>query len=135
MYQADSVDGDALPRTGTGKVDRRALAECAPGRLPARRPYTAPRSDLERTLAALWAELLHVERVGIHDNFFELGGTSARGASLLARSAELFGVALPLSELLAAPTVAALAGCVVRHLVEQADAADLAAAMDEVRGP
>src|SRR5260370_16277048 len=66
---------DALPLSRNGKLDRRALP--TPSFSPATATgYTPPRTGAERTLAAIWAEVLGVERVGIHDNFFELGGDS-----------------------------------------------------------
>ena len=60
-------------------------------------------------LARLWAELLRLERVGIHDNFFELGGNSLVGIKLIARVREQFGVPVPAVTLYEGPTVEALA--------------------------
>ena len=87
---------------------------------PASRPqpeveYVAPRSPIETALAALWAELLGVERISVHDSFFELGGHSLLAARLVNRLRELFGVDLLLRDLFQAPTVAALAQAVVRQ--------------------
>ena len=74
---------DALPLTSNGKLDRKALP------LPAtdlyQRPYSAPVGALETRLAAIWAQVLEVERVGRHDNFFELGGHSLLAAQASAR--------------------------------------------------
>ncbi len=74
---------DALPRTPAGKVDRRALP--TPPALAGE--GSAPRGDAEATLAALFEELLGVERVGPGDGFFELGGDSIRSIQLCARAA------------------------------------------------
>jgi len=66
---------DKLPLTPNGKVDRKALP--APdGQAVAAREYEAPQGEAEAAIAAVWCELLGVERVGRHDNFFELGGHS-----------------------------------------------------------
>ena len=65
---------DAMPLTPNGKVDRRALP--APDKASAAREYVAPRDEKEEALAAIWAEVLGVDRVGINDDFFELGGDS-----------------------------------------------------------
>ncbi len=99
---------DALPLAPNGKVDRRALpARDESGR--ADRPTASPRSDTEKALAAIWADVLQQDRVDIHDNFFDLGGHSLLAARLIARAREQFAVELPLRSLFIAPTVAGLA--------------------------
>jgi amino acid adenylation domain-containing protein len=99
---------EALPLNASGKVDRGALAGLA--ELHARREaeYVAPRDEVERQLAAIWAELLGVERVGALDDFFALGGHSLLATQATMRIRRLYGD-IPLRALLAAPTVAALA--------------------------
>ncbi|MGP4004852.1 non-ribosomal peptide synthetase, partial [Streptomyces sp. 8N706] len=76
MVPAVFVSLDRLPLTPSGKVDRRSLPEpdVQANRLGS--DYTAPRDATEEILAAVWSEVLGVERVGIHDNFFDLGGDS-----------------------------------------------------------
>ncbi|RUQ42982.1 non-ribosomal peptide synthetase, partial [Corynebacterium pseudodiphtheriticum] len=75
---------ERLPLTTNGKLDRKALP--APdGDALARREYECPEGEMELTLAALWQELLDVERVGRHDNFFELGGHSLLAVKLIER--------------------------------------------------
>ncbi|MFJ8477263.1 non-ribosomal peptide synthase/polyketide synthase [Kitasatospora sp. NPDC094011] len=96
----------ALPLTPQLKIDQRALP--APVRAEAREPV-APRTDAERALAAVWAEVLGVDPVGVGDDFFELGGDSILAARTLARTAERLGVRLTLRDVFTARTVAALA--------------------------
>src|SRR6185312_10562496 len=67
---------DELPLTSSGKVDRHALPAPEPNRPELAAGYVEPRTPVEETLTAIWAELLRVERVGVEDNFFELGGDS-----------------------------------------------------------
>jgi acyl carrier protein len=69
----------------------------------------APRTELESAIAAIWKEVLHIGRVGIHDNFFELGGHSLLAASVLSRVRDRHGIDLPLRTIFEAPTVEALA--------------------------
>ena len=69
----------------------------------------APRSRLEKQLAAIWTELLQVERVGANDDFFALGGRSLVAVRMMARAREATGVDVPLAALFAGPTIAELA--------------------------
>ncbi|MFH9347841.1 SDR family NAD(P)-dependent oxidoreductase [Kitasatospora sp. NPDC017646] len=78
--------------------------------------YTEPRDETETVLARLWAELLGLERVGVHDEFFELGGHSLLGLQLAARIRRRFGVDLPLNALFETLTVADQAAALRRRL-------------------
>ncbi|RMQ40246.1 Non-ribosomal peptide synthetase SyfB, partial [Pseudomonas cichorii] len=96
-----------LPLSPNGKLDRAALPE--PGEQAVlSRNYEAPQGETETQLAALWAELLHVERVGRHDNFFEMGGHSLLAVTLIARMRRL-GMTADIRVLFAQPTLLALA--------------------------
>ncbi|MFI0187757.1 non-ribosomal peptide synthase/polyketide synthase [Streptomyces sp. NPDC017082] len=107
MLPAAFVTVPALPLTANGKVDRR--------RLPAPdwsaggdRAHREPRTEAERALAGIWADLLGVERVGVDDNFFMLGGDSILSIQVVSR-ARAAGLALTPRDLFRHPTVAALA--------------------------
>ncbi|WP_153887205.1 amino acid adenylation domain-containing protein, partial [Pseudomonas aeruginosa] len=65
---------ERMPLTVNGKLDRQALPQ--PDASLSQQAYRAPGSELEQRIAAIWAEILGVERVGLDDNFFELGGHS-----------------------------------------------------------
>ena len=98
---------DALPLSPNRKLDRRALpAPDLHNQLSDR--YVAPRNPIEEILSLIWAQVLKVERVGIHDNFFELGGHSLLATQLVSRVRSSLKVELPLRSLFAAPTVAQL---------------------------
>jgi amino acid adenylation domain-containing protein len=103
----------ALPLTANGKLDRRALPPPEWDR-DAAAPAVAPRTRLEEVLAAIWAEVLAVERVGVNDNFFALGGHSLLAARLAFAVQQALGVEIQLRTLFEAPTVAALAPIVAR---------------------
>ena len=97
---------DTLPLTPNGKVDRQALPQPD---LVARETYVAPRTPIEQQIADLWAQLLKLDRVGIHDNFFELGGYSLVGIQAIARLRQSLQVEILMSNLFELPTVAELA--------------------------
>ena len=104
---------DALPLTPNGKVDRRALPAPGQSRPDLKQALVAPRSRDEELIAGIFAEVLHVERVGVYDNFFELGGHSLLATQVISRLRDTFQVEMPVRELFESPTVAALTEAVV----------------------
>ena len=107
MVPAAYVWLEALPLTGNGKLDKRALPvpqvdACA------REAYAPPQGEAENLLAAIWHELLGVERIGRYDHFFELGGHSLM-AVRLANRVQQAGWQLPLQALFASPVLHVLA--------------------------
>ena len=100
---------EALPLTVNGKLDRRALpAPDAAGETPGT-GYVAPRTPLEEITARIWAEVLGVDRVGVHDGFFDLGGHSLLATQVISRLRAECQTELPIRTLFDRPTVAALA--------------------------
>ncbi|HOG46575.1 MAG TPA: condensation domain-containing protein, partial [Anaerolineae bacterium] len=108
MVPATFVMLAALPLTPSGKVDQRALPAPEPQQREAGSAYVAPRTPAEEALAGIWAQVLGVERVGVHDNFFELGGDSILGIQAIARAGQA-GLQLTPRQLFQQPTVAGLA--------------------------
>ncbi|MFJ6215457.1 amino acid adenylation domain-containing protein [Streptomyces sp. NPDC092296] len=117
---------DAFPLTASKKVDRKALPDPVLARTDGAREYLAPRDPAEELVAAVWAEVLGLERVGAHDDFFLLGGHSLLATRVLARLREAFAVELPLRRLFEATTVALLA-----EAVSEAVEADIARLSDD----
>jgi amino acid adenylation domain-containing protein len=109
MIPSTFVRLPALPLTPNGKLDRRALPEPDEERPDLERAYEAPRTPVEEALAGIWAEILSLERVGVHDDFFELGGHSLLATRVISRVRNAFQVELPLRSLFEEPTVAGLA--------------------------
>ncbi|HEU0080147.1 MAG TPA: amino acid adenylation domain-containing protein, partial [Longimicrobiaceae bacterium] len=110
---------ERLPLSANGKIDRRALPDPEPA--PADAGHVGPRTEVEEVLCALWAEVLRLERVGVHDGFFELGGDSILSIQVVARAHQR-GLRLTPRQLFEHPTVARLAG-VVERVDPQAGAA------------
>jgi amino acid adenylation domain-containing protein len=107
MVPSVLVQLDALPLTSSGKVDRKALPEPEGG--PEALAYMAPRTPVEAALVSIWADVLKLERVGVHDNFFELGGHSLLVMRILSKLKQQLGVTIPLRVLFAGPTPGQLA--------------------------
>ena len=112
MVPSAVVALDALPRTSSGKIDRRHLP--APDSATGHALYRAPRTAVEEILCELFAELLQVSRVGLDDDFFELGGHSMAALRLAGRLRAAWGSHLTIREVFEAPTVAGLAARLAR---------------------
>ena len=94
---------EQMPLSPNGKLDRKALPK--PDAAHSAEEYLAPRSALEHQLAAIWSQVLGVERVGLRDNFFELGGHSLLVLMLKERIRSATGVSLSVTQLMLNPTV------------------------------
>jgi acyl carrier protein len=107
---------ESLPLSANGKIDRFELpAPSAANTLP-EAAFTAPRTELEKTVADILGGLLGLERVDVEGNFFVLGGHSLLGAQLINRVRQVFGVEMSLRVLFDAPTVADLSAEIERLL-------------------
>jgi amino acid adenylation domain-containing protein len=109
MVPAAFVALPALPRTANGKVDRQALPAPGSPRGAAVSGGVAPSGPVEEALAAIWTDVLSLDRVGAEDNFFALGGHSLLAARVISRLRTTFEVDVPLRDLFEAPTLAGLA--------------------------
>ncbi|WP_053735801.1 non-ribosomal peptide synthetase [Nocardia sp. NRRL S-836] len=117
MVPSAFVQLERFPLTGNGKLDRKALL--APEWEPATAEHVAPRTEAEQVLAEIWAQVLGIERVGVHDDFFELGGDSIISIQVVSRARQA-GYRLSPRDLFTCPTVAALAAAVPATAVEAA---------------
>ncbi|GBO51723.1 long-chain-fatty-acid--CoA ligase [Pseudanabaena sp. lw0831] len=98
------VSLESLPLSPNGKIARKELP--APdGTLSLQESYVPPRNQTEQQIADVWAQVLSLERVGIHDNFFELGGHSLLATQIIARLRKVFTVELTLRTFFEAPTI------------------------------
>jgi len=110
---------DALPLTATGKLDRRALPAPGTARPDLDVAFAPPRTPIEEVVAAAWAEVLEVDRVGIHDDFVALGGDSLLATQVVAAVIARLAIDVPAAALLSRATVAEMADEVVLALLEQ----------------
>ncbi|WP_328649576.1 amino acid adenylation domain-containing protein [Amycolatopsis sp. NBC_00348] len=99
----------ALPKTANGKIDRLALPDPDSARPELGAGFAAPRTELETAIAAIWHEVLGLDRVGVFDDFFDLGGHSLLAAHVVARLRARHDVKVPLRAIFEARTVAGLA--------------------------
>ena len=123
------VEPEVIPKTSIGKIQRSQLKQrfeagefepivqriehlldAARGKVE----WVAPRSELERQLAAIWQQVLKVKQIGIHDNFFELGGHSILAIQTISRLREELQIEVPIQELFFAPTIGKLSESITR---------------------
>ena len=99
MVPSAFVTLEALPLLPSGKVDRLALPVPGKERPSVEQSFAAPETPMEEMLAEIWADVLGIERVGIHDNFFDLGGNSLLAMRVLARLKKARGLRINFREL------------------------------------
>ncbi|MBN1399758.1 MAG: amino acid adenylation domain-containing protein [Anaerolineae bacterium] len=132
MLPSALVMMEQMPLTPSGKIDRRRLPAPARVRDGSAESFVAPRTPIEQEVAAVWTEVLGLERIGIHDDFFDLGGHSLLATQLCARLSDTFGLEVPLRSLFEAPTVAGLCESIVALQISQTDDAEIAALLAEL---
>jgi aryl carrier-like protein len=109
MIPTHYVRLERMPLTSNGKIDRAALPEPTAENIQPAQDFVAPSTETEKTLAALWCDLLKIESIGRHDNFFDLGGESLLVMRAVSRMRKTFDVDVQLRNLFERPTLAELA--------------------------
>lgn len=132
MLPSVFVEMDALPLSPNGKVDRKLLPAPDGARPELEQVFVAPRNEVEQTLSNIWAEVLHLEQIGINDNFFDLGGHSLLATQVISRVEVAFNVELPLRAIFENPTVAGLGMMLVQAQAELAGEAELMRVLEEL---
>jgi acyl carrier protein len=115
-------------------VDRQALPAPDRARPDLEDTFVAPRTPVEEVLAGIWAEVLGLERIGIHDNFFELGGHSLLATQVMSRIHGVYQVELPLRRFFEAPTVAELAQAIIAREAEPEQTEKIARILKHIEG-
>jgi acyl carrier protein len=132
MLPAQLVTLDSLPLTPNGKVDRRALPEPGEVRPALREAYVAPRNPVEEVVAAIWAEVLRLDRVGVDDDFFELGGHSMLTMLVSSRIRDAFQIELQPSAVFDLNTVAKVSASLVAQEAAPGQVEKMAALLIEL---
>ncbi|OUL22225.1 hypothetical protein BV378_25410 [Nostoc sp. RF31YmG] len=123
-----------LPLLPNGKVDRRTLPKPDTNIITFQDSFVPPRNAIEEVLAGIWANILRVERVGIHDNFFDLGGHSLLATQVISRIRETFKLDLPLRCLFESPTVAELSQKLIAYEAKPGMTAKIAQILKQLEG-
>ena len=110
---------ESMPLTTNGKLDRRALPS-PPSRPEEMGAYVAPRTEIECTLAEIWAQVLRVDAIGMYDTFLDLGGHSLHAMKLIACIDAEFAVDISVVEVLESPTIAQIAQLIESRRVPEA---------------
>jgi oxalate---CoA ligase len=121
---------EEIPKGATGKIQRIGLAEKLAHKF--KPSFIEPRTSVEKFLAKIWTEVLHVKRVGIYDNFFALGGDSLRATQVISRLRTVFLIDLPLHKFFETPTLIGFAGMVAKYQVEAESFASLSEILAEL---
>ncbi|MEO1296438.1 MAG: amino acid adenylation domain-containing protein [Cyanobacteria bacterium J06636_16] len=117
------IELEALPRLPNGKVDRRSLPRPDNIQRDESKPFVAPRTATEKTLADIWCRELTLDKVSVQDNFFELGGHSLLGMRIMAQAEQALVQSVRLKWLFQTPTIAGLAAHIEQTKTEQTNPA------------
>jgi aryl carrier-like protein len=109
MIPSAFIEIASLPRTASGKLDRRALPEPGDGGRTSAADLVAPRDAEEQRVAEIWQEVLKIGRVGVHENFFDLGGHSLAAMQVASRLRGGGETEVSFLDVFERPTIAALA--------------------------
>ena len=116
---------EALPLNTSGKVSRLALPKPSRLRPNLDNSYVAPSKPIEKRVAEIWSQALHLDKVGVTDNFFELGGHSLLATQIISKVIKTFKVNVSLQVLFQASTVADMTKIIVPKMVEKVENKDL----------
>ncbi|MEA2690884.1 MAG: hypothetical protein QOJ16_271, partial [Acidobacteriota bacterium] len=134
MVPAAFLPVAAFPLLPSGKIDRRSLVALVAALPAAAAEHVPPRTATEGALAGIWAEVLGVERIGVHDDFFGLGGHSLLATKVVARIWTALGVQLPVRELFAFTTITELAAQVEEEILARSSGEQLDELLDLLEG-
>lgn len=110
MIPTRFVQLDKMPLTPSNKIDRKALQELKELDIHLEATYVEPQNDVEETIAGIWQEVLHLDKIGINDNFFEVGGNSLNLIEVEGQIKQLFkDKDIPFGSIFTYPTIGSFA--------------------------
>src|SRR6185503_10118322 len=124
MVPSAFVTLDKWPLSSNGKLDRKALPPPDNTRPDVGKEYSEPATETEAVLAAIWSEILGIQKPGTKDNFFELGGHSLLATRVLSRITQEFQVSMSLRNFFEMPTIAGMAQSIDAQPRVDSEAAD-----------
>jgi acyl-CoA synthetase (AMP-forming)/AMP-acid ligase II/acyl carrier protein len=124
MIPAYFVHMEKIPLTSNGKIDRKKLPDPLYQRPRIGTDYLEPRTQLEKTIAEIWAEVLSLDKVGVNDNFFDLGGNSLSLVQVSTKLTDIYGKEIPILILFQFPTIHGLVQYLEQQQVETKDISD-----------
>ena len=133
MIPSTFVALDRLPTTPSGKISYLELPIPYDAHVSVGVAFVAPRTPNEQALAAIWAEVLKLDQIGIHDNFFDLGGHSLLATQVISRVKKTLDADIPLRALFESPTVAGLSALIVQSQAEGLGEDELAQLLSEAQ--
>ena len=107
---------EKFPLTSNGKINRKALPALSYDNIQPPQEFLRPRTETEKALAAIWTEVLKVEKISVNDSFFDMGGESLAAIQAVSRIRDAFDVNLPIQALFDTPTISALANTLAKVL-------------------
>ncbi|MCL1472480.1 non-ribosomal peptide synthetase [Argonema antarcticum] len=124
MIPSSFVFLNALPLISNGKVDPIALPVPDPLNIELETTYVAPQTEIEKAIAIVWQQVLHLEKVGVDDNFFDLGGHSLLMAQAHSKLKEVVNKDVSMIELFKYPTISSLAKHLSQNVTEKDSSAN-----------
>lgn len=118
MIPAQFVFLDQMPLATSGKIDRKALPEPPTERPALEQTYRAPQTDLQKTIALIWEQVLDISPIGIHDKFFELGGNSLQAAQVITYIQDKIGETIFIVAMFEYPTISEFAEMLEQDYLE-----------------
>jgi amino acid adenylation domain-containing protein len=134
MVPGEIIILEKMPLTANGKLDRKALPEFDGKRPDLESSFVPPRTEMESSLAEIWAKTLGIDKIGVNDHFFDLGGHSLLATQVVSRVRDLYEIEVPLAWFFSnQPTIAMLAKLIEQNQIARASTEDIEALLGDMQ--